>query len=74
MSVSPVGQDVSDGFITEADEKTAQSFISQQIFRVPEAARETEPIKQTYRQIRFKNNTACHETSDFMTEVSEWCA
>lgn len=56
--VSLVGQDVADGFITEANEKTAQSFISQQIFRVPAAESDTEPIKQPYRQITFKNNTA----------------
>lgn len=33
---SPVGQDVTDGFIAKANEKTAQLFISQQIFRIPD--------------------------------------
>lgn len=32
---SLVGQDVANGFITEANEKTSQSFIFQQIFCIP---------------------------------------
>lgn len=41
-TASLVGQDVPDGFIAEADEKAAQSFISQEIFCVP-AESMTEP-------------------------------
>lgn len=43
---SLVGQDKSNGFVTEADEETAQVFISQQIFCVPGGQRQTQAIKR----------------------------
>lgn len=51
---SLVGQNVSDGFVSKTDEKTAQIFISQQIFCLPGAKSQTQPIMQTSRQIAFK--------------------
>lgn len=37
---SLVGQDVSDGFIAEADKEAARRFILQQIFSVPDGTRQ----------------------------------
>lgn len=36
VTTSPVGQDVSDGFIAEADEEAAQRFTVQQVFSGPD--------------------------------------
>lgn len=41
---SLVGQDVSDGFIAEADKEAAQRFIFQQIFSLPDGHDQTDPF------------------------------
>lgn len=57
-----VGQDVAEGFISETNEKTAHTFIPQEILCFPAAENKTDPIEQTGSQTGFETR---HETIHF---------